>query len=127
VGEHYRRSARRHPRPACPRLAGLLRPARRNVEAAFRFDPEVPATDHDRACDAPGWLGVIPVGIRRAAHGPGPAAVGQLDTQQLHQQNVASPRLDAVQEVLQGGVAPSGPFLFKRSAGRLDLAHHLGH
>jgi hypothetical protein len=38
----------------------------RKVEAAFRANPEGPATDYDRACDVSGWLGVIPVGRAQA-------------------------------------------------------------
>ncbi len=38
----------------------------RVVEAAFRCNPEGPATDYDRACDVRGWLGVIPVGRGQA-------------------------------------------------------------
>jgi hypothetical protein len=38
----------------------------RTVEAAFRFNPEGPATDYDRACDVSGWLGVIGVGRGQA-------------------------------------------------------------
>ena len=34
----------------------------RTVEATFRYNPDGPATDYDRACDVAGWLGVIPVG-----------------------------------------------------------------
>jgi hypothetical protein len=33
------------------------------VQAAFRWNPEGPATDHDRACDVPhDSLGVLPIG-----------------------------------------------------------------
>jgi hypothetical protein len=34
----------------------------RIVRANFRYDPDGPATDYDRACDVPGRLGVIRVG-----------------------------------------------------------------
>jgi hypothetical protein len=36
------------------------------VQAAFRCNPQGPATDYDRACDCHGWLGVIPVGKGQA-------------------------------------------------------------
>ena len=34
----------------------------RVIEARFRWDPDGPATDYDRACDVSGYAGVIPVG-----------------------------------------------------------------
>src|SRR5262249_7058389 len=40
--------------------------AGRTVEAAFRSNPDGPATDYDRACDVSGWLGGIPVGRGQA-------------------------------------------------------------
>lgn len=38
----------------------------RIVVSSFRCNPGGPATDYDRACDAAGWLGVIPVGRGQA-------------------------------------------------------------
>jgi hypothetical protein len=46
---------------------GCFAPAAgRTIEATFRFNPDGPATDYDRACDVSGWLGVIPVGRGQA-------------------------------------------------------------
>ena len=51
------------PERYAPAWEGCFAPAGgRRVEAVFRYNPGGPATDYDRACDVPGWLGVIPVG-----------------------------------------------------------------
>jgi hypothetical protein len=55
------------PERYAPAWEGCFAPSEgRTVEATFRYNPEGPATDYDRACDVSGWLGVIPAGRGQA-------------------------------------------------------------
>ena len=45
---------------------GIEPPKRRVVKAEFRWNPDGPATDYDRACDVKGYLGNIDVGAGHA-------------------------------------------------------------
>lgn len=51
------------PHDALPSWEGTRPPANgRVIEVAWQFDPSGPATDYDRACDAPGLISTISVG-----------------------------------------------------------------